>query len=70
VKPDGSFYFFPKLPNGVSGREFLQRAIDHNMLLIPGNVFSDQDTHFRIAYAVSDTKLEQGVEVLKQIASV
>ncbi|MDG1808213.1 MAG: aminotransferase class I/II-fold pyridoxal phosphate-dependent enzyme [Pirellulaceae bacterium] len=69
VKPDGSFYFFPKLPNGVSGREFLTRAIEHNMLLIPGNVFSDQDTHFRIAYAVSESKLQQGVDVLKKIAS-
>ena len=69
VRPDGSFYFFPKLPKGVSGREFLTRAIAHNMLLIPGNVFSDQDTHFRIAYAVSESKLQQGVDVLKQIAS-
>ena len=69
IKPNGSFYLFPKLPNGVSGREFLQKAIAKNLLLIPGNVFSQQDTHFRLAYAVSDEKLQQGIDVLKQIAS-
>jgi aspartate aminotransferase/aminotransferase len=68
VKTDGSFYFFPKLPAGVSGREFLGRAIDHNLLLIPGHVFSDRDSHFRIAYAVADDKLQQGMEILKKIA--
>ena len=68
VKPDGSFYFFPKLPSGVSGRQFLAKAIEHNLLLIPGKVFSEHDTHFRIAYAVSDDKLQQGIEVLQRIA--
>ncbi len=68
VRPDGSFYLFPRLPAGTSGDEFVKRAIGNNLLLIPGNVFSMQDTHFRIAYAVSDSKLEQGIEVLKRIA--
>jgi aspartate aminotransferase/aminotransferase len=69
TKPDGSFYFFPKLPPGVSGKEFVTRAIENNLLLIPGHVFSDQDTHFRIAYAVAEAKLQQGMEVLRKIAS-
>ncbi len=68
-KPNGSFYLFPKLPNGVSGREFLTKAIDENLLLIPGNVFSAFDTHFRLAYAVSDEKLQQGCDVLKKLAT-
>lgn len=70
VKPNGSFYLFPELPAGVTGKEFVSKAIENNLLLIPGNVFSDQDTHFRLAYAVSDDKLQQGVEVLRKIASV
>lgn len=70
VKPNGSFYLFPKLPAGVSGRELLGKAIDNNLLLIPGNVFSNQDTHFRLAYAVADEKLQQGIEVMKKIAAV
>ena len=69
VKPNGSFYLFPRLPRGVTGKEFVARAIENNLLLIPDNVFSNQDTHFRLAYAVNDSKLQQGVEVLKKIAS-
>ena len=63
-------FTIPKLPNGVSGRDMLGKAIDNNLLLIPGKVFSDQDTHFRLAYAVADEKLQLGIEVMKKIASV
>ena len=30
------------------------------VLIIPGNVFSERDTHFRISYATTDEKLRQG----------
>jgi aspartate aminotransferase/aminotransferase len=40
----------------------------HNMLIIPGNVFSSRDTHFRISYAASDETLRRGVEVLRRMA--
>lgn len=67
VKPGGAFYVFPKIPWGT-GQEFCEYAIDNNLLVIPGNIFSDHDTHFRISYAASDEKLEQGIEVLNKIA--
>ena len=38
------------------------------MLIIPGNVFSERDTHFRISYATTDEKLKEGVEVLCRLA--
>ncbi len=69
VKPTGSFYFFPKLPLGTTGREFMRKAISENLLLIPGQVFSERDSHFRIAFAVSDEKLQHGAEILKKIAN-
>ena len=34
------------------------------MLIIPGNVFSERDTHFRISYATTDERLQQGCEIL------
>ena len=34
------------------------------MLVIPGNVFSGRDTHFRVSYATTDEKLRAGVDVL------
>ena len=37
--PGGAFYLFPKAPWGT-GTEFVTEAIKHNLLVIPGNVFS------------------------------
>ncbi len=64
VRPGGAFYAFVKVPGASSGTEFVEKAIANNVLVIPGNVFSERDTHFRISYATSDEKIEQGVETL------
>jgi aspartate/methionine/tyrosine aminotransferase len=68
VRPQGAFYVFPKAPVGRSATDFVATAIEHNVLVIPGNVFSGRDTHFRISYATSDDKLRQGVDVLNALA--
>jgi aspartate aminotransferase/aminotransferase len=67
IKPGGAFYAFVKAPGG-SGSNFVEKAIKNNVLIIPGNVFSEKDTHFRISYATSDNKIEQGVEILRGLA--
>jgi aspartate aminotransferase/aminotransferase len=68
VQPGGAFYAFPKLPWGT-GMEFVTRAIEeHQLLMIPGSVFSRHDTHFRISYAVDDAVLERGIEALRKLA--
>ncbi len=67
VKPSGAFYAFVKAPGG-NATEFVKKAIANNVLIIPGNVFSEKDTHFRISYATSDEKLRQGVEILCSLA--
>lgn len=66
-KPQGTFYAFVKAPNG-NATEFVKKAIDNNMLIIPGNVFSEKDTHFRISYATPDEKIQQGIEKLNSLA--
>ena len=63
----GAFYLFVKAPWGA-GTEFVAEAINNGLLIIPGNVFSSRDTHFRISYAAEDRTLERGVEVLKRLA--
>lgn len=60
----GAFYLFPEAPGG-SATKFCMRAIEEKkLLLIPGNVFSDRDTHFRLSYAASDEMLDRGIEAL------
>ncbi len=67
IKPGGAFYAFVKAPGG-SGTEFVEKAIASNVLVIPGNVFSEKDTHFRISYATSDEKIQEGIEILRRLA--
>ena len=67
VKPGGAFYAFVKAPQGKAS-DFVKKAIANNVLVIPGNVFSEKDTHFRISYATSDDKIRQGVEILRSLA--
>lgn len=68
--PGGAFYAFPKVPDhlGLSATDFVKRAIENSLLVIPGNVFSERDTHFRISYACDDARLERGLDVLVKLA--
>jgi aspartate aminotransferase len=67
VKPEGAFYIFPKAPAGMTASAFVEKAIANNVLIIPGNVFSERDTHFRISYATTDERLRQGCAVLNSL---
>jgi aspartate/methionine/tyrosine aminotransferase len=68
--PGGAFYAFPKVPAhlGLTGQQFVERAIERNLLVIPGNVFSERDTHFRISYACADDMLAKGIALLVDLA--
>lgn len=61
--PGGAFYAFPKAPRGT-GSQFVERAIEKELLVIPGTIFSRQDSHFRISYAADDTVIHRGIEIL------
>ncbi|HIA72010.1 MAG TPA: aminotransferase class I/II-fold pyridoxal phosphate-dependent enzyme [Phycisphaerales bacterium] len=69
VVPNGAFYAFPKIPvaHGLTGMEFILKAIEQDVLVIQGDVFSSHDTHFRISFAVSEEKLEQGLTILRKL---
>jgi aspartate aminotransferase/aminotransferase len=66
AKPKGAFYAFPKLEQ-KTGNEFVEKCIKNSVLVIPGNVFSLTDTHFRLSFAVKDEILEEALEVLVSI---
>ena len=69
TSPGGAFYVFPKVPDRCgTATEFVTRAIQNNLLIIPGNVFSDRDSHFRISYAASEATIDRGIDVLGQLA--
>ena len=66
AKPGGAFYIFPEVPDG-DGDAFVRRAIENNVLVIPGSVFSERKTNFRISFAAPDETIERGVEVLNRL---
>jgi aspartate aminotransferase/aminotransferase len=66
-RPEGAFYAFVEAPGG-DGDAFCRRAIERSVLVIPGSVFSERRTHFRISFAADDGVIEEGVEVLCSLA--
>lgn len=65
----GAFYVFPRVPKGyANSTEFVAKAIEKELLIIPGHIFSRHDTHFRISYAASWDTLERGLAVLRELA--
>jgi aspartate/methionine/tyrosine aminotransferase len=66
--PEGSFYAFPQLPPGADPAEFLQSALQHKLLIVPGKSFSARDTHFRLSFGVDDAALGKGIGVLNELA--
>ena len=65
-RPGGAFYLFIPVPWGTD-EEFARTCISRELLVIPGGVFSERKTHFRIAYAVKDEMLARGLEILKRL---
>ncbi len=68
VKPSGAFYAFVKAPTGAEAADFVETAIKNNVLVIPGSVFSEKNTHFRISYATTDEKIREGTRILSSLA--
>ena len=68
VPPGGAFYLYPRAPGG-SGRAFAERAAaEEKLIVVPGSVFGAADTHFRIAYTVTDHTLDRGIAALRRLA--
>ena len=68
--PAGAFYAFVEVPAAAgSATAFVERATERRVLVIPGNVFSRRDTHFRLSYAAPDEILDEGLAILVDMLS-
>ena len=67
--PGGAFYAFIKVPEhlGMTGAQFTEKAIEREVLVIPGGAFSSRDTHFRISFATRRDKLTKGLDILAEL---
>lgn len=70
IRPGGGFYVFPKAPPAFeSATAFVEEAIKHQVLTIPGSFFSERDTHFRLSFATDNANIRRGCEILCQLAN-
>jgi aspartate aminotransferase/aminotransferase len=53
----------------LTGSDFIAKAIEKDVLVIQGNVFSAKDSHFRISFAAADDRLEKGLGILRSLLS-
>ena len=67
--PEGAFYVFIKVPEhlGLTSNQFVDRCLEREVMVIPGSVFSDRDTHFRVSFSAPREKLEQGIDIICEL---
>lgn len=59
--PDGTFYFFPKAPDGMSDVDFVNKLQEHRILAVPGSGFG-YPGYFRLALCCDETVIENSRE--------
>ncbi len=67
TRPQGAFYIFTPVPPGYNSRTFAEACIRRELFLIPGNAFSQKDTHFRISFAASEVQLRRALDALEAL---
>ena len=67
AKPKGAYYIFPRVP-GDDGDAFVEKALEKNLFVIPGSVFSRRKSHVRISFASSEENVLKGIEILRSLA--
>ncbi|MFA6940274.1 MAG: pyridoxal phosphate-dependent aminotransferase [Clostridiaceae bacterium] len=66
IKPEGAFYLFPRSLE-ADAREFCKRALEFDLLLVPGDDFGCPG-HFRLSYCVQTSTIEKALPVFKKLA--
>ena len=65
----GAFYVFVKAPHDMTDVEFVERATEHGLVLVPGRAFSRLHGYIRLSYGADMRTVERGLEVLKKMAA-
>lgn len=66
TKPEGSFYFFLKLPEGIEDEKFCEKCLERNLLVVPGNCFTEEKNYIRLSFATTTENLKKAVKILKE----
>lgn len=64
----GAYYVFIKAPHGMTDIEFVDRATERGLIVLPGRAFSQLHGYIRISYGANMQVLERGMELLRQLS--
>ena len=64
VKPDGTFYIFPKAPE-KDAVSFSKKALKYDLILVPSDSFACP-SYFRMAYCIDTEKVERSLDALRK----
>lgn len=73
VRPEGGLFIWCKLPDSVNMLEFVQKAVEKKVAVVPGNAFLMNDTdstqYIRMNFSTpSDENIIKGVKILGEVA--
>jgi len=63
----GAYYTFFKAPHGQTDIEFVNKAADHNLLLLPGCAFSEEEAYVRLSYGGTIDDVQKGLDIITEI---
>lgn len=66
-EPEGAFYVFARVPSKYSDMEFSEKALEENLILVPGRIFCNETQWIRISYAVDRDVLQEGIQKLEKL---
>ena len=63
----GAYYIFFQAPYGLTDLEFVEKAAERNVLLVPGRAFSSRHGYIRLSYGASIEQLQKGLDIIEQL---
>lgn len=73
VRPEGGLFIWCKLPDSVDMLEFVKKAVEKKVAVVPGNAFLMDDTdstqYIRLNFSTpSDENIVKGIKILGEVA--
>lgn len=63
----GAYYAFFQAPHQMTDLEFVEKAAEHNVLLVPGRAFSSRHGYVRLSYGNNIATVKKGLDILTKI---
>lgn len=64
---EGAYYAFFQIPHDMTDLEFIDKASNENLILLPGRAFSETHGYVRLSYGANIQTLKQGLHILEKL---